>query len=299
MCSGNTNAWRGRLPLRLGKYPAGIGDKQRDQLLRAVRNIGNDGAGVVPSTMTIDFIQATKAGTVDDFLSAIAYWERKQSIAILGGTLTSQADGKTSTNALGEVHERELRKILLHDVAQIKPTMQGQLVRPLALINGMFPTDRIPQYTYLTEETPDQAKMVEVLDKGASMGMEIDVDYAHKITQIPRAKKGAKLLTPGNANAAQTDDAGAALSRLAALARAGTESDVTGAYATQLAALCAPHEQALAQQIAAVVAEAGSFDDALAGIEALQADGAKWAEAVALGMAAAHLAGRADVGDGK
>ena len=35
------------LPLRLGKYPAGIAPKQRDELLKAVRNIGNDGAGVV------------------------------------------------------------------------------------------------------------------------------------------------------------------------------------------------------------------------------------------------------------
>ena len=59
--------------------------------------VGNDGAGVVPSTMSIEFVQAMKTGSVDDFLSAIEYWERKQSMAILGGTLTSQADGKTST----------------------------------------------------------------------------------------------------------------------------------------------------------------------------------------------------------
>ena len=38
------------LPLRLGKYPAGIAPKERDALLRAVRGIGHDGAGVVPST---------------------------------------------------------------------------------------------------------------------------------------------------------------------------------------------------------------------------------------------------------
>jgi phage gp29-like protein len=283
------------LPLRLGKYPAGIGDKQRDQLLKAVRNIGNDGAGVVPSNMTIDFIQAMKAGTVDDFLNAISYWERKQSLAILGGTLTSQADGKTSTNALGLIHDKVRREIMLHDVRQIEPTINGQIVRPVVLINGMFPEDRVPTFGYLTEETPDQAKLVDVLDKAAGMGMEIDVEYAHKVMQIPRADKKAKLLvSSGKAPAIPPHDA--ALSRLAALANAKTgESDITGPYAAQLAALCAPYEQALIQQITAIVAEAGDYDAALAKIEALTAENPKWAEAMALGMAAANLAGRAEV----
>lgn len=283
-------------PLRLGKYPAGIGKEQRDQLLRAVRNIGNDNAGVVPSTMTIEFLQATARGTVDDFLNATAYWEEKQSQAILGGEL----DGKTKSEARIMIYDKVRREILLHDVRQIEPTMNNQLLRPIALINGMFPADRLPVFRYDTEESVDQQKMVKVLNDGAAMGMEIDVDYAHKVTQIPRAKEGAKLLTAGSVkpNAADTQ-AGAALVRLAALSAQGNADshDITSAYAAQLAALCAPHEQAMVQQIAAVVAEAGSYDDALAGIEALKAD-PKWAESLALGMAAANLAGRADIGNG-
>ena len=286
------------LPLRLGKYPAGIGDKQRDQLLKAVRNIGHDGAGVVPNNMTIEFLQATASGKVDDFLGAIQYWERKQSIAILGSTLTSQADGKSSTNALGEVHERETRKIMLHDVGQIEPTINGQVVKPIVLFNGMFPPDRMPTFGYLTEETPDQAKMVDVLEKAASIGMEIDVDWAHKAVQIPRAGKDAKLLTASQKTKA-TQPADAALTRLVSLANAGKDNpDITAEFTARLAANCAPFEQALIQQISAIVAEAGDFDAALEGIAALQAD-PKWAEAMQLGMAAAHMAGRVDVEDGK
>lgn len=289
------------LPLRLGKYPAGIDAKQRDQLLRAVRNIGNDGAGVVPANMSIEFIQAMKSGSVDDFLNAVGYWERKQSMAILGGTLTSQADGKTSTNALGHIHDKVRREIMLHDVGQIDPTMQRQVIAPIALINSMFPPDRLPVFGHLTQESVDQQKMVDVLAKAADIGMEIDVEYAHEIMQLPRADKGAKLLvatnkptapatTPSPANPAET-----ALTRLVALA---TETDITTAYGSQLATLCAPFEQGLIQQISAIVAEAGDFEAALEGIAALKAD-PKWAEAMQLGMTAAHLAGRADVGGGE
>ena len=289
------------MPLRLGKYPAGISPKQRDELLKAVRNIGNDGAGVVPNTMSIDFVQAMKTGEVDDFLNAIGYWERKQSMAILGGTLTSQADGKTSTNALGEIHDKVRREIMLHDVRQIEPTINNQLVRPVALINGLFPPDRLPAFCYQTEETVDQNKMVDVLIKAANVGMEIDVEWAHQTMQIPRAAKDAKLLAAGG-KVNDSSGSGASLARLAA-ALSDTEktagADITDAYAAQLAALCAPRERALVQQIAAIVAEAGDFDAALAGVEALRGRDVGWAESLALGMAAANLAGRADAGAGE
>ena len=106
---------------------------------KTVRSIGNDGAGVVPATMSIDFIKAETRGATINFLDSIKYWEQKQSLAILGGTLTSQPDGKTSTNALGTIHDKVRREIMLHDARQIAPSIQRQVVQPLALINGMFP----------------------------------------------------------------------------------------------------------------------------------------------------------------
>jgi len=285
------------MPLRLGKYPSGIGKPERDQLLRAVRNLGNDGAGIVPSTMTIDFVSA-QAGKVEDFLNATEYWERKQSLAILGGTLTSQADGKTSTNALGLIHDKVRREIMLHDVRQIEPTMNSQIIKPIVLLNGMFAPDRMPVLKYDTAESVDQKAMVDVLKIGAELGMEIDVDWAHQSLQIPRAGKDAKILTASGKTAVPA--ANAALTKLAALAaQKGGADDITAAYSAQLAALCVPHEQAVIQQIAALVAEAGSFDEAIAGIEALKLDGSAWAESVALGLAAANLAGRDDVNEGR
>lgn len=296
------------LPLRLGKYPDGIGDKAKAELLKAVRRIGHDGAGIVAKSMQIDFVQAQKTGEVADFLSAIGYWERKQSIAILGGTLTSQADGKSSTNALGEVHEKGRREIMLHDVKQLAPTISQQLVRPMALINRMFAEGRIPQFTYLTEETVDQSKMADVLTKAVRLGLEIDVDEGHKLLQLPRAKEGSKLLTLGAGPAPGGDvpKGDAEMTRRMALLRAalaadGGAADVRSAYTAQLAALTAPREAALVQQIAAIVAETGNFDEAIERIEALKAahpvPDKDWSEAIALGLAAAHLAGRSDVAD--
>ncbi|MDD5613196.1 MAG: DUF935 family protein, partial [Gallionella sp.] len=229
-----------------------------------------------------------------------AYWESKQSKAILGGEL----DGKTTSEARIMIYDKVRREILLHDVRQIQPTINNQLVRPIVLINGLFPENRMPKFVYDTEETVDQGKMVKVLNDGAAMGMEIDVEYAHQVTQIPRAKAGAKLLVTGSAKPAETppttQPADAALVRLAMLASEAKQTDVTGIYAARIAALSAPHEEALTQQIAAIVAESGSFDEALDKIAALTASPSKeWTHSITEGMAAANLAGRADVGDGK
>jgi phage gp29-like protein len=293
------------LPLRLGKYPAGLVQKDRDELLRAVRGIGNDGAGVVPSTMSIEFVQAMKTGSVDDFLSAIEYWERKQSMAILGGTLTSQADGKSSTNALGKIHNEVRREIMLHDVRQIAPTVQAHLVRPVAIFNGMFAEGRMPTFGYDTAETVDQAAMVKVFQEAANMGLRIDVEHAHQVLQIPMADDKATVLqaagkpaTPAPASGTP-QEAKAALTRLVALAQSKGSNDAGAlpSYIAQLTALASPHEQALVQQIASIVSDAGGYDEAIEQLEqlAVATRPAALAETIALGLAAANLAGRGEV----
>jgi phage gp29-like protein len=273
------------LPLRLGKYPAGIGDKQRNELLKAVRSIGNDGAGVVPSTMSIDFLQA-QTGKIDDFLNTVAYWESKQSKAILGGEL----DGKTTSEARIMLYDKVRKEILEHDVKQLNPTYTNGLLKPICLINGLFPENRLPTWHHDTEEPADQQALVDVLIKAAGLGMEIDIDWAHGSLQIPRAKEGAVLLTTGAT-------ANKAALRLAALSKAGnTETSITESLATQLTALSMPFEQAQLERIAAIVGEAGDFESALAEIAALNSAPIykEWINTIAKGMTAAHLAGRVE-----
>ncbi|MDR2507616.1 MAG: DNA circularization N-terminal domain-containing protein [Candidatus Accumulibacter sp.] len=63
---------------------------------------------------------------------------------------------------------------------------------------------------------------------------------------------------------------------------------------SQMAALCAPFEQKIVDQIAAIVAESEDFDAALEGIAALKRDKTNfeaWAKIIAQGTTAAHLAG--------
>lgn len=290
------------LPLRLGKYPAGLGKNERAELLRAVRNIGTDAAAIVPQTMSIDFIEASD-GKVSDFIDAIEYWERKQSIAILGSTLTSQADGKSSTNALGKVHEEARRELVLHDERQISPTVTRQLIAPICILNGLFKEGRMPTFGFDTRDSIDQEATVRVLDTAVNMGMRISLGWAHERLQIPQAGKDDAVLEHGAAGTTkepkESNLARQLLSALASKNEGGAiKDDPAGFVASRLQAQALLHEQALVQRISSIVSEAGNFEDALAQIEQLATEpiNADWVTKIAEAQALLNLYGRAEAG---
>ena len=269
------------IPLRLGKYVAGATPEQRKELLKAVRNIGNDGAGIIPQNMLIEFVEAKQRGNVDDFLKVIKYWEEKQSGAILGGEI----DGQSVTETRLMIYEQVREEIKLHDVKQLEPSYNTGLIAPICDLNGLFPPDRRPAFKFQTEKPADQAKVVTVLTQAVNLGMEISKDYAHTALQIPRAKAGELLL-------GKAAPAPAALR--AALAKLPTAPpDLPTAYALQLAALALPHEQAQQAAIYAAISEAGGIEEAMAALTALNVTTPEYVNQLADGLTAAHLAGRA------
>ena len=122
------------LPVRLGKYPAGASDKEKTTLLNALVGIGHNAAGIIPETMMLELLDAA-SGSGDTFMNMVDWCERTQSKIILGGTLTTQADGKTSTNALGQIHNEVRHDLLVSDAKQLAATLTRQLIAPLLYLN--------------------------------------------------------------------------------------------------------------------------------------------------------------------
>jgi phage gp29-like protein len=141
--------------------------------------------------------------------------------------------------------------------------------------------------TYDTQEAADQQKLVDVLTKAVNMGMEVDVDQAHTMLQIPRAKEGAKILTIGG----QVNQKAALR---AALTTEGIQFEsIADNMARQLTELSVQYESAVIENIAAMVAEAGDFESALAQMTdlSLQQTNPEFATLIAKGLTAAKLAG--------
>lgn len=182
------------LPIRMGRYPIGAGDKEKLTLLQAVVNMGHAAAGIIPEGMSVDFIEAAK-GQSDPYQAMIDWCERTQSKVILGGTLTSQADGKSSTNALGNVHNEVRHDLLVSDAMQIQNTLTDQLVRAICIANGWLQNPlRCPRFIYDAVEPEDISLYSDAIPKLVDAGMPIPVSWVRDKLRIPEPEKDEPIL---------------------------------------------------------------------------------------------------------
>ena len=186
------------LPLRLGKYPEGATNTEKNTLLRAVMSIGHNAGGIIPRGMEIEFEKAAE-GHATEFMAMIEWAEKSMSKAILGGTLTSQSDGKTSTNALGNVHNEVRQELRDADLKRLAATLTRDLVYPLYALNGKSFNDarRIPRFEFDTAESEDINSFGEGLGRLVDIGFKIPAQWAHDKMQIPVAADGEAVLSRG------------------------------------------------------------------------------------------------------
>lgn len=258
------------LPLRLGKYMSGASDDEKATLLRAVMSIGHDAAGIIPEGMAIEFQEAAK-GASDPFEAMISWCERSQSKAILGGTLTSQADGKSSTNALGNVHNEVRHDLMVSDAIQLAGTFTRDLVYPLLALNkgGVDDRRRCPRFVFNVEENEDITTFADALPKLVGAGMKrIKVEWVHEKLGIPLAEEGDEVLTIAQpdrvlptAERAKQQTAPAALAALSAVADDTFPDQV--ALDAAIEAIAPEELQGMAENILKPIIEAlqGGADD--------------------------------------
>ncbi len=183
------------LPVRLGQYPRGATDGEKATLLRAVVNMGHAAAGIIPEGMMVEFKEAAK-GASDPYEAMLTWCEKTQSKVILGGTLTSQADGASSTNALGNVHNEVRRDLMISDVCQIAGTLTRDLIRTICLFNGLQLNDlRCPKFEFDTVEAEDLALYAGAIPKLVTIGMPVPVSYVRDKLRIPEPEGNEPILT--------------------------------------------------------------------------------------------------------
>lgn len=182
------------LPVRLGRYPSGATADERGTLLRAVTAIGHNAAGILPANMAIEFQNAAE-GQADPYMAMVSWAERGISKAILGGTLTSEVDGKGSY-AAAHVHDNVRLELRQGDLRLLGKTLTRDLIRPLTLLNTSL--TRIPELIF-DDTAPEDLKLyAEALPKLAEV-MPIPLSWAQNKLKIPAPNKDEPLLQTANA----------------------------------------------------------------------------------------------------
>ncbi|MCH7357440.1 DUF935 domain-containing protein [Acinetobacter sp. NIPH 1958] len=174
------------LPIRIGKYPSGATAEEKMTLQRAVMMIGRQAGGTIPQGMSIDF-QSAADGDTANHMNMIKYFEQIQSKVIVGGTLLSQADGKTSTNAQSKTHEIQFAALVKSDAKQLARSISDNLIDYLMRLNyPHIPKDRYPEFYFDTSEIEDMEVFSNSLEKLVNVGMKIPLSWAHEKLGIPQ-----------------------------------------------------------------------------------------------------------------
>ena len=296
------------IPVRIGKYPSGASEKEKMTLLRALVGIGHNAAGIIPNGMELDFLDAA-SGDPKAFELMMTWCERTQSKVILGGTLTSGADGKSSTNALGNVHNEVRKDLRSSDIRQVCSTLTRDFLYPIAVLNGLAPDGmrRCPVFCLDVGETEDLTAYADALPKLVGVGMQIPVQWAQEKLGIPQPQAGEPVLQAG-ASTTWRQGVAATSSRAwrwplgvaatAAQAPVAVQSvSPPLAMAPQLAASARAPAAAWVEQIRALVMQAATLEDIRDGLVQLAPDMTldDYAAAMAEALAAAELAGRYEV----
>lgn len=173
------------LPSKIGKYPSGATPEEKMTLMRAVMSIGRNAGGIIPNGMSIDFEDATD-GDTSNHMNLVKWCEQTQSKIIVGGTLLSQADGKTSTNAQSKTHENQFEVIVKSDAKQLARSINDSLVSAMMQINYPNITpDRYPKFWFDTSDTEDLESFSKSLGEMVDTGMKIPLTWAHERAGIP------------------------------------------------------------------------------------------------------------------
>ncbi len=298
------------IPVRIGKYPSGASEKEKMTLLRALVGIGHNAAGIIPAGMELDFLDAA-TGDPKAFELMLNWCERTQSKVILGGTLTSGADGKSSTNALGNVHNEVRKDLRDSDIRQVGSTITRDLLYPLAVLNGLAPDGmrRCPVFRLDVGETEDIKVYADALPKLVDVGFQIPVQWAQEKVGIPQPEDGEPVLQ-ATSPAIWRQGLAATTGRVpfpghlwGVAAAAGQlpagqlPPSPQTAMQPQLAANIKAPAAAWVDKIRELVSQATSLEQIRDGIAALDPNMSldDYAAAMAEALAAAHLAGRYEV----
>lgn len=188
------------MPIRIGKYGAGATTSEKRTLLRALADIGHNAAGIMPESMQIELHNVASAGAAsgnNPFLQMVDWCEKSIARLILGQTLTSGADGKSSTNALGKVHNEVRRDLMISDAKQIAQTITQQIILPYLQINidpNIAPY-RVPYFEFDTKEYEDLSVFADAIPKLTGIGVQISESWVRDKLGIPEPQEGELILS--------------------------------------------------------------------------------------------------------
>jgi phage gp29-like protein len=296
-------------PIRLGKYGPDATREDIAVLKRAAFELGSDAGAVIPESMSLQILEsAAKSASADLYQRLIEYLDRQVSKAVLGQTLTTD-QGSHGSLAQARVHDEVRADLMRADARALAATLTRDLIAPLIALN--LPDAPLPKLTLMVEEPEDMAALADQLAKLVPLGVPIPQRWVREKWGIPEAAPDEPVLgapaarTPNPSPLGRGGDSSLPLGeesahrRMQSAQAAAGEADPTPIepQTHRMEQEAAPAWAKIMDTIKRIVNEAQSLEGLRDALLAAYGDlpTERLAEIMAMGFAAAELAGRFDV----
>lgn len=178
-------------PTAVGKYPAGTEQSQITILLNALQAIAQDSGIAIPEGMMIEFLEATRGGSGDNYEKLAKYMDDQISEAVLGETMSTSAKSAGIGSSQAAVHNEVRLELVKADADLLSGTLNESLVRWIAEFN--VPGAAFPKVWRKVEEPKDLDSQAtrdkQIFDMGYKPTLAYIVEtYGGEYTEIPPPK---------------------------------------------------------------------------------------------------------------
>lgn len=281
-------------PIRVGKYPAGATEDDKDTLFMAVANIAGDCAAIVPQSMNIEFIESKNVGPGSDLYEKRATWlDQQVSKAVLGQTSTS--DAVTGGLGSGDVHREVQEDIERADAKALAAVLNRDLVVPWVQLN-FGPQRKYPRLHIGRPEERNVSQTVDGVTKLVPFGLRVGRTYFNDLLGVPVPKDDEDILVAQQPTPLFGPPP-AGLTAAPALHAQQRNEDQVDRIAREALQLASGANDEMIDAIRNVVTQAKSLADLRDRIVKLDLPKDKLAAALRAALVIANMVGRADIAD--
>lgn len=192
-------------PIRLGRYGLEATPEDIATLKSAVFGIGSDAAAVLPQGMALEIVEsASKTASAELYARLIDYLDQQVSKAVLGQTMTTDSG---SSRAQAQVHDEVRADLLRADARAIAATLTRDLITPLIRLN-LGDAAPLPVLTLRVDEPEDMAALAAQVKQLSAAGLPIPQGWVRAKWGIPEPKAGEAVLGVAPSNPAQPGSPG-------------------------------------------------------------------------------------------
>lgn len=180
------------IPFRIGKYTPQASEDDKRTLLWAVRSIANDGAAIMPAGMEFEMMSAQGSHGESVFGNLLGYLDRQVSKVVLGQTMTSD---EGSSLGQAKIHNEVRIDIKRADAQQTAGTINRDLI-PWFVSMNFGPQDVYPQVDFPVAEPEDVKALTEGIARLVPLGLRVSQRQMREKLALSEPEEGEELLAP-------------------------------------------------------------------------------------------------------